>query len=55
MDEILARSLLTRIAKGDEVAMEFFYRGLSRVVFAFALRHTDNAADAQEVLVFPAP
>jgi RNA polymerase sigma-70 factor (ECF subfamily) len=51
MDETLARSLMTRIAQGDEVAMDFFYRGLSRVVFAFALRHTDNAADAQEVLV----
>lgn len=51
MDEPLARNLLTRIAEGDEVAMSLFYRGLSRVVFAFALRHTSNTGDAEEVVV----
>lgn len=51
MDEALARSLLERIARADQQAMTHFYQGFSRVVFAFALRHTSDAHDAEEVVV----
>ena len=51
MDEVLAKSLLERIARGDQQAMTHFYQGLGRVVFSFALRHTSDAHDAEEVVV----
>lgn len=51
MDEALARSLLERIARADQQAMTHFYQGFSRVVFAFALKHTSDAHDAEEVVV----
>src|SRR5205814_969486 len=46
-----ARTLLARIAAGDEAAFEELYRMLSRRVYAFALRVTANAASAEEVMI----
>lgn len=51
MDEVLARSLLARIACGDQQAMTHFYQGFGRTVFAFALKHTSDAHDAEDVVV----
>lgn len=43
------RALLTRIAGGDEQAMEIFYRQYAGQVTQFAARTLDNPADAAEV------
>jgi RNA polymerase sigma-70 factor (ECF subfamily) len=46
-----ARTLLARIAAGEEAAFEELYRLLSRRVYAFALRITGNTALADEVML----
>jgi len=45
----IARSLLERIATGDESAFEAFYRLFSRRVCAFARRMANDAAAADEI------
>jgi len=45
-----ARAWLRDIARGDERALERFYRSFHGAVFRFALRFTQSSADAAEVV-----
>ncbi|MEO8136269.1 MAG: sigma-70 family RNA polymerase sigma factor [Betaproteobacteria bacterium] len=46
-----ARSLLKLVSAGDQSAFEQFYRLLSRRVYAFAMRMTNQAEAADEIMV----
>jgi len=51
MDNDEARSLLDKIAAGDQSSMAAFYRLFARQVHAFALRHLGNPSEAEDVVV----
>lgn len=49
MSKIEDEELLSRISKGDEQAMELFYRRYAGIVLQFAQKTVINPADASEV------
>ncbi|MBL8515835.1 MAG: sigma-70 family RNA polymerase sigma factor [Betaproteobacteria bacterium] len=51
LSEITAEGLLTRVAAGEDSALEELYRRQQRSVFAFALQFLSNESDAEDVVV----
>jgi RNA polymerase sigma-70 factor, ECF subfamily len=51
IDNSTALKLLAQVAKGDQPAFRQLYEAASRTIYAFALRRSEDAALAEEIVV----
>jgi RNA polymerase sigma-70 factor (ECF subfamily) len=51
IEDKTATALLARITNGESRAMEEFYRGFSRTIYAFVLRRLKSQVESEEVVV----